>query len=318
MSAKRASGLVAALLVVAGCGGPEQTASRYIQAVNAKRFGEAEALLDARTLEYVGPGGLEASYKDAKATFRIEKTVVSGVRAVATIAPQGADAGPSDVPALLKTLVVKQQDKAWHVVDCLSAANVMSRATEAKNYDKALTGVALINDNHCDDAAMPGVEANILSSKGDDAYHQGAYERATEALQRSLTLEETAHVHYTLGYVYRDNKAITNNMARAVEEFRAAVRLSPDSAEYHSALADVYRQSENTDGAIGEFKKAIELNPIDKQTHFFYALALIAKNRYREAADELETVTALDPNYRNAAALLRNVRQYNRVVYRGW
>jgi Flp pilus assembly protein TadD len=48
---------------------------------------------------------------------------------------------------------------------------------------------------------------------------------------------------------------------RAIDEFREAVRLKPDSAEAHYSLGAAYMNAERYDEASALFQKAIEIDP---------------------------------------------------------
>ncbi len=61
--------------------------------------------------------------------------------------------------------------------------------------------------------------------------------------------------------------------------------------------------------AIAEehFHRAIALAPSDYQTHFFYGRSLYERGELREAAQELAAAVALNPNWEQSSALLRQV-----------
>ena len=159
-----------------------------------------------------------------------------------------------------------------------------------------MVGVGLLKDSRCDDTLVPKSEA--------------------WSLQRSLELNPVAKTHYLLGYVYRDNKAITNNLNRAVQEFLAAVKMEPALAEFHSSLADAYRQEGNIEGALAEFETALNMDSNDIQTRYFFAMALLQKERLDDASKQLRQVVASDANYRDAAKVLRKIGEYRETQMR--
>jgi tetratricopeptide (TPR) repeat protein len=203
-------------------------------------------------------------------------------------------------------LVIRTDSGKWEVVDCgLLASEVLARARK-NDFDGAQRGLELLSACKTPTAH---IEAFVLLRKGETSYDQGVYEGATAALQRSLMLVPTAVAHYYLGFVYRDNQSISNNILRAMEEFRIAVAMSPKNADYHTALADAYRQAENYEGALTEFERALELDPWSIHARYFYAITLLAKGRMSEAATQLAEVVEQDPDYQNAKSLLARVRQ---------
>lgn len=316
------AGIAAALVALVGVGlavmawlrSPQYAAERYLDLVNAGRTSEALSLLDPPVALHLGDAGLERLYRAGSSASSIESIEVVGDKAVAirhfaeAVTGEGQSSSEPSRGELGSTLILRRRAAGWLIIDC--AALVFSGAVEhgQSHFEKALAAASLLREAACASEGLDQLEAAVLASIGNAAYNQGAYEKATEALQRSLSLHPTGEAHYQLGYVFRDNKALTNNLERAVAEFRAAVQLEPNNGGFHSALADVYRQSGNFDGAILSFERALELTPADVETRYFYALALLQKNRYKDGKAQIEEVIRMDPDYRNAGELLRAVK----------
>jgi tetratricopeptide (TPR) repeat protein len=295
--------------------GPEASAKRYLTLLRDGQMEEAEALLEPATASYVGQEGLKGTYPDLVAPGLIDTVKVNGDRAlvVRTDTAQGkqeAEGARGILGDLLHNLVVRKTADGWRILDCAAVGYLFIKQVGTKDFERAQTGVTLLKDARCDDKLVPKLEAWMLAEHGNAYYDQGVYEKATECLQRSLQLEPSAGVHYTLGFVYRDNKAITNNFSRAIDEFSAAIALDPSNGEYHSALANVYLRSDNYDGSISEYEAALKLAQTNIQARYFYAKALFLKERPADAAVQMGIVVAVDPNYRDAAKLLQSIRDY--------
>ena len=82
----------------------------------------------------------------------------------------------------------------------------------------------------------------------------------------------------------------------AAADARKALALDDSLAEAHTSLAAVGVLNWNWDEAEREFRRALQLNPNDAQTHHWYGnLFLEAKGRRGEAVAELQRALDLDP-----------------------
>ena len=91
---------------------------------------------------------------------------------------------------------------------------------------------------------------------------------------------------------------------RAFEAAQRALKLDPSSAEAYAMFGWIAHWYE-WDWAASEvhFKRAIELNPNDTESHLGYAHLLSTVGRYEEAIVEGRRARELSPNYMAAAAL---------------
>jgi adenylate cyclase len=83
---------------------------------------------------------------------------------------------------------------------------------------------------------------------------------------------------------------------RAAQLVSRALELDPNSADAHTArgnLALQYQQDWKL--SEDEFKLALELNPSNATTHFWYAMLLVVVKRFDEASRELDASVELDP-----------------------
>jgi len=83
---------------------------------------------------------------------------------------------------------------------------------------------------------------------------------------------------------------------RAFAAARQAIALDDSSPEAHRSLAFILRfWSWDMAAAEKEYRRAIELNPNDSQSHHWYATALLSSNRYREALTQIDIARRLEP-----------------------
>lgn len=96
--------------------------------------------------------------------------------------------------------------------------------------------------------------------------------------------------------------------------WREAVGRSPGMWEPHYALADALRDRGACAAAIGEYQRAIEINPRYRDAHTNLAICLAQTGQYAEAEAALRRALEIDPRftrgYTNLAALAVSQRDY--------
>ena len=141
-----------------------------------------------------------------------------------------------------------------------------------------------------------------------EAYRAAEYSRATVLLQAIIRVNPTdAESLDMLGYVYRDNGALRNNLEMAIDVHRQAVLLEPKNPDWHHSLGNDYRLLGWWQGGIDEIKKAIELEP----RPIFYVWLGVAYGQQQKvdpARAAWREALKLDPNTAQAAAFLEKVR----------
>jgi Flp pilus assembly protein TadD len=92
----------------------------------------------------------------------------------------------------------------------------------------------------------------------------------------------------------------TQLRGNAIEEYRAAIRLKPDSAGAHNNLGIAYASQGKLDKAIAEFQITSQLKPDDAEPHMNLGIAYISLGQLDRAVTEFQTAIQLRPN--NAGA----------------
>jgi tetratricopeptide (TPR) repeat protein len=163
-------------------------------------------------------------------------------------------------------------------------------------------------------------------------WQKGEFDKASEELQKAIQEQPNyAEAHYTLGTVLKQE----GKLPEAAAELREAIRLQPDFGGAHTTLAQVLRQlgdaqgaadeakagariaaatnnqqaatfSTNSgkrllsvgdvDGAITQFRSAIQSEPGYAAAHYQLGLALNQKGEKDEAKKEFQRAAELDPH----------------------
>jgi TolB-like protein/Tfp pilus assembly protein PilF len=126
------------------------------------------------------------------------------------------------------------------------------------------------------------------------------YEWAERDARRALALApQLAEAHLALAYVFSDG---THDFARASEEYERAVALAPGNAE-------VLRISGEFDALMGYFddafialRRAVVLDPLNRQSHSIHGSVLYDARRYGQAATAYAEAISLNPDYEQSYA----------------
>jgi len=99
--------------------------------------------------------------------------------------------------------------------------------------------------------------ADAYYSLGVTLWQSGDFPAAAEQLRSAIQLQpDYAEAHYTLGTVLKQ----MSKLPEAADELRQAIRLQPDFAGAHTTLAGVLRQLGDSAGAAAEAKAGAEIS----------------------------------------------------------
>jgi protein O-GlcNAc transferase len=185
-------------------------------------------------------------------------------------------------------------------------------------------------------AALDPKQADIHYTLGVTLWQQGDFPKAVSELKAAIQNKpDYAEAHYTLGTVLKQQ----GNLQEAATELREAIRLQPDFAGAHTTLASILRQLGDTEGAakesqagasiskektslqaaafntnsgkrmlnagdlegaIAQFRSAIERSPQYAPAHLQLSAALKRKGESVESEKEWRKAVELDPRLKSA------------------
>lgn len=111
---------------------------------------------------------------------------------------------------------------------------------------------------------IKGLNAKLTQAR--ELEKAGNYDQAIAILQEATTSDPTRDLVWAyLGDAYVGYKKYPD----AVTAFEKAVSLKPDSALYHTALANAYNKAGQPDKAIAEYNQVIQMDPTNAATAYF-------------------------------------------------
>lgn len=120
--------------------------------------------------------------------------------------------------------------------------------------------------------------------------------KAIEAANRALSLDETlADAHCALGFVKAHYEY---DWPAAEREFRRAMELEPNNAYAHLFYSNSYLSPLGYhEEAIGEIRKAMELDPLSPHIQSFAGVTFKWARRYDDSLAQFQRVNQMDPNF---------------------
>lgn len=154
--------------------------------------------------------------------------------------------------------------------------------------------------NHCMGGVFkrkgPGAEA--LFQLAQQHFEQGDARKVLECLQAALE----ADPNYVPARALRSNICMMmSQWAAAVDDLQALIKLDPtNAARHHNNLGSVLRELGQPERALGEFNRAIQLDPRYPKPYYNRSQALRTLERSGQAMSDLNQAIELDPNYLKA------------------
>ena len=160
-----------------------------------------------------------------------------------------------------------------------------------------------------------GATAEEARRAGIALYDTGEYEKAIEAFKRAVQLApDSEESHYRLGLAYGS----LGRYKEAVEAYNRAVRINPDYAAVYQNLGHAYSNLSQYSKAITAFRKAIQFAPDDVQTYFALGNAYFDSGKAEKAILTYEAAIQRKPDdpyaYYNLGLLYLPGGQHARAV----
>jgi len=147
--------------------------------------------------------------------------------------------------------------------------------------------------------------ANAIANWGIALMNMGDLKNAETRCQQAVARNGSNYLaHFCLGRTAE----IQQKSDVAINEYKEALRLNPDSAETHNNLGNCYLNREMYVQAIEEYKKASEANPSHVECHHNAGIAYERINKLNDAQREFEAALKLNPNLNPSLSELGNVR----------
>jgi tetratricopeptide (TPR) repeat protein len=138
----------------------------------------------------------------------------------------------------------------------------------------------------------------------------------------------TAYYHYTLAHMYAELAGNTTNRAdyvnRAIENYKAAIKVDPNSALLTEELSDLYSQSGRLRDGQTDAEQAIKQNPGDLAAHRILARIYVRQidqqrgrvneAMLRQATQEYQKITELAPKDADAWVWLGRLQSASQNV----
>ena len=131
------------------------------------------------------------------------------------------------------------------------------------------------------------VDPEIWNHVGFAYATQEDWENATAAFNRAVSLDPRyAEALFNLGEVYLSlalKNSNQNLVEKSAQSFKKSIEMDSEYANPYFSLGKIYRQTDNLDGAIHCWEKAIEIQPNFEQALYYLGEAYLAKGEKDKA-----------------------------------
>jgi Tfp pilus assembly protein PilF len=124
-------------------------------------------------------------------------------------------------------------------------------------------------------------------------YNRGEYEKAVEAYKRAIEINpDSAEAYYHLGMAYSS----LGKYKDAVEAYSRSIKIRPDYAAAHYNLGHAYSNLNQHDKAIKAFRHSIQHEPDNLEAYFALGNAYFDSGREEKAVDTFEAAISRKPD----------------------
>lgn len=142
--------------------------------------------------------------------------------------------------------------------------------------------------------SMNNIKFTKQLSEGVHEKSKGNLKLAKKAFKKAIDMRpESSDTHYFLGSLY----LAENDSDRAIKELRRAIELDGSKSKYYAELSYVYiNLMDEQEKAIEEMDKAIKIDPDDYQYRFTLGVYLEKGGKKEEAIRQFEKAYELEPS----------------------
>ena len=135
--------------------------------------------------------------------------------------------------------------------------------------------------------------ADYWFQKGNSFFEAGKYEEAIESYKQAIRIKpDSAKLHAFLGGAYIES----GDYKKAIESFKEAIRIKPDYAGAHYFLGFAYENLGDYQKAIGAYKQAIRIKPDYSEAYNNLGCAYDSLGMYKESIDAYKQAIRINPN----------------------
>ena len=147
--------------------------------------------------------------------------------------------------------------------------------------------------------AVDPENVEILNALGFSLFQQGKSEEAVVALEQALAVDPAhAKAHNNMALASID----LGELELAEAHYRESLAIEPQPA-IHNDLGFVLDRQGMTDEAVEQYRKALELDPESASAHYNLATALARQGEYAAAERHIRTAHELDPSAKTFTGL---------------
>ncbi len=151
-------------------------------------------------------------------------------------------------------------------------------------------------------------EQYLLILKGSEPKKEAYDLSQISGLEKSANYTEIkANSYFNLGLIY----GLKGELNLAEENFKMALQIRPNWSEAHSNLGKVYEVKHDLSQALSHFEAAVRSSPEKAVYHYNLGSIYLKLNQKEKALKSLQQALALEPDFKPALEVLKQIQKRN-------
>jgi tetratricopeptide (TPR) repeat protein len=147
--------------------------------------------------------------------------------------------------------------------------------------------------------------AEELVQKADEAFEEKDFVKALALLNEADAKEpNNEEILFKLGYILQQS----GNDEGAIKQYKRALELNKENEFVHNSMASIYRKNREFTSAKIHLKASLDIDPHNPITYYNYGNLLVDIESFEEASEMYERAIELNPEFAEAKEELEKLK----------
>ena len=165
------------------------------------------------------------------------------------------------------------------------------------------------NDNHAQEPKTADTfspfSAQELVQKADEAFEEKDFVKALALLNEADVKEpNNEEILFKLGYILQQS----GDDEGAIKQYKRALELNKENEFIHNSMASIYRKNREFTSAKIHLKASLDIDPQNPITYYNYGNLLVDSESFEEASEMYEKAIELNPDFAEAKEELEKLK----------
>jgi Tfp pilus assembly protein PilF len=138
--------------------------------------------------------------------------------------------------------------------------------------------------------------SNQALSSGIDSYLKKDYEAAAREFNKAINLNPTSPYSADATKYLAQTHLKLGQTDKAIDDYKRGIELNRDRDDLRADLGNLYYAEDRYDEALVQYKEAVRVNPTSSSNHYSLGQGYLKLDKFREAEAEFRTVLRMEGN----------------------